>query len=439
MTQAVSHTDRFSVPPILLRPYSLATMALFIVLLVPVCVRRQSDLINVYLPAAHRLERGEELFQQGYFYPPAFAWTTCPLAHVPPLAARVFFLALSTLSLVVLIRGAWQLSGGLPDCNPALEKREHLTFILGLLVAIYYAIDVMTTQQNDLIVAAIVMLGCQALLSGRDWKSGTLFGLAAGLKCTPLLFAPYLAWRRKWLATILVVVTAIGVNLLPDLTHPSATSRCRLVDWVRFFLAPMADKKYDIGTWGSAIQCNHSLPGVTNRWLTWEMVKQDGKAIAVVRSDRAAPETLKVAALGSILLCVLAALIFTRRNVIDGTIAPSAAALEFSMVLILMLLMSPQSSKPHFCTLFLPGFCLARAALVGRSRLLLGVVLGSVVCGLLSNKDLVGARIYDWVVWHGSITLSAVLLFAGCCIALATLRGKVQHEWEAPLLPRQAA
>ena len=32
--------------------------------------------------------------------------------------------------------------------------------------------------------------------------------------------------------------------------------------------------------------------------------------------------------------------------------------LEFSLVFILMMLLSPQSSKPHFCTLLLPAFCL---------------------------------------------------------------------------------
>ena len=70
-----------------------------------------------------------------------------------------------------------------------------------------------------------------------------------------------------------------------------------------------------------------------------------------------------------------------------------ARAAEFGIVLTLMLLLSPMSSKPHFCTLFLPGFCLARLAVNRSSRAAALAVGVAAVTALASNKDPLGA---DW-------------------------------------------
>ncbi len=429
MSRELSLSGRSWVNALLARPYTLAIVVLCAILVVPLSLRRQSDLVNVFIPAAQRLAHGDDVFQQGFVYPPVNAWILLPLANLPPLAARTLWLAVNGAALMVLVWGAWTLSGGVRlEGGPPAERREHLIFGLGLLVALYYLLDALTSQQSDLIVAALVMLGCQALVRRREVGAGVLFGLAAGLKCTPLLWAGYLVWRKKWAGAVVVVAVAIGVNLLPDLTHPSTLSRTRLEEWGRRYLVPMADSGHDLGTWASAINCNHSLSGLTNRLLTWRYIWSDGRMVGLGRSERVDPVTLKATALGAMMLCVLAALICSWRGRSKDSASPSPEVLEFSLVLILMLLLSPQSSKPHFCTLFLPAFCLARAALVGRSRLLLGLVLASVTCGLVSNKDLVGGRVYDWVIWHGSITLSALLLQAGCCLVLFRSRRAARSE-----------
>jgi hypothetical protein len=188
----------------------------------------------------------------------------------------------------------------------------------------------------------------------------------------------------------------------------------------------MADRRHDLGTWATAISYNHSLAGVANRWLTQEVVWRDGEMDSAPRASRVAPEVLKAVGLGAMLLFTAAALACSWQGGAGATrpaawreaAGPPAAALEFGLVFILMLLLSPQSSKPHFCTLVLPGFCLARAALARADRLLLALALAAAASGLVIHKDLVGGRVYDWVIWHGAVTLSAVLLHAACCLAL---------------------
>ncbi|MGZ5025453.1 MAG: hypothetical protein ACXWBS_11375, partial [Chthoniobacterales bacterium] len=88
----------------------------------------------------------------------------------------------------------------------------------------------------------------------------------------------------------------------------------------------------------------------------------------------------------------------------------------------LMLLLSPASSKPHFCILLLPAWALAREMIMRRDRFLVVIVVLSALCGLTSNKDLVGSAIYDILKWHGVITLETLLLFAGCAWAQRNLR-----------------
>jgi hypothetical protein len=97
-----------------------------------------------------------------------------------------------------------------------------------------------------------------------------------------------------------------------------------------------------------------------------------------------------------------------------------AESLEYYIVLLLMLLFSPMSSKPHFCTLFLPGFCLARLAVQQRNRVVAVLLVGAIVGAMLANKDLLGDTIYTFTLWYGCVTWSALLLLKAAGFALVT-------------------
>jgi hypothetical protein len=405
-------------------PYPVILAVLLIVLALPFCLRKPADWDNVFVPAAVRLRAGEDVFQHGFVFPPVNASLALPFSYLPRYASLLAWYAVSATALAVLLRGAWRLSGGghYPGA-PGVPRREHLILLAGLACGLAYAFDCLGNRHTDLLVAALVITGCLRLAAGRPLTAGVWFGVAAGLKCTPLLWAPYLAWRRRFAAAGVVVAVAVAVNVLPDLTHP-LPGGSRLVQWVTRYLAPMADKDRDPGTWASAINFNHSVAGVCNRWLTWERDVRDGHTAAVPSPTRTTATTLKAAVYGTdvalILVAVLAAGL-SRRRVLSvpgpGT-GPSVQALEFSLVLLLMVLLSPMSSKPHFCTLVLPGLCLARLAVEQRDRLLVGVLIAAAGAALLSNKDLWGTAVYDFALWYGSVFANAVVLFFGCAYAV---------------------
>jgi hypothetical protein len=374
-------------------PYLFGFAVLLALMAVPLCLRRPADWNTVYVPAAARLLAGESIYQDGFVYPPVNALLAVPVLKLSPVAGTFVWYAASALGLLVLIRGAWMLSGSKTDQGP--PRHDWLILIAGCTCGMPFAFDCLSNRQTDLGVAGLTLAGCLALWAGRDVRAGAWFGLAAGLKCTPLLWAPYLLVRRRFRAAAVIAAVAVGVNLLPDLLFPNAGAS-RLSQWRDAFITPMT---------------NHSLAGVCYRWLTLDRVVVDGRATDRVSPKRVSPSTLKLAVYGADAALVLAAVVVALRRPGRGE---RSDVLEYCLVLLLMLLLSPQSSKPHFCTLMLPGFCLARTALVRRDVAGGLIVAAAVGCALLSNKDLWGVRIYETALWYSTVFAAAGLLFVDC-------------------------
>jgi hypothetical protein len=97
---------------------------------------------------------------------------------------------------------------------------------------------------------------------------------------------------------------------------------------------------------------------------------------------------------------------------------PAREVLEHSLVLLLMVLLSPMSSKPHFATLLLPAFCLARAAVVHRARIAGTLLACAILAAGLTMKDLATANLASLAMWFGGVSWAAIFLLAGCAFLL---------------------
>ena len=402
------------------RPYALLLSLVLIGLAVPFCRRSNSDWDSVYVVAARHLRDGESIFQNSYQYPPISAWLALPFTYLSGVPGRLAWYGVNALALVVMLTSAWRLSGGgRLQGDPAVPHREHAVLALGLLASIYFAMDVLSNQQTDLFVGSLVLGGCLLLANKRDLWAAVSFGVAAGIKCTPLLWAPYLIWRGRWRAAGVVVVVALAVNLLRDLTHPPAEGEGRLKQWVGMYLSPMARREHAAGTWGCGLNFNHSVAGVCNRWNAAYGVWNGKEYEPTLRAAPLGTVAVKGIILSADVFFVLAALVVSRRQ------RGGPAGGEYSLVLILMLFLSPMSGKPHFCTLMLPAFYLARVAVERRDVLPRLLLAGAILAGLMANKDLVGNTVYQVALWYGSVFGNCVLLFAGCLACLYPRRETV--------------
>ena len=415
-------------PPLLswvrTHPYTVAAAVFFVGMGIPFLTRQNSEWDDVYVRAARHLLAGESIYQpnEGYVYPPFMAAVAVPFALLPPVGDRLAWYLVNVGCALALCSWAWSLAGGGRLEGGGAGRREHCIGLLGLAAGGRYVIDAFSHQQTDLLTGALVLGGCWALSKRRPLLSASLAALAAAVKCSPLLWCGYLAWKREWRAVLWLVLLVVGLSLLPDLIHSPTDGRSWAEHWARTYLSPMTHADRSPGAWFTEPVYNQSLAGALYRWgTTYWAWGPAGFGVA----DRTMPlgaGVQKVLLLGVELIILgigIAALAAARsRSHATRAESPGAEAVEFAIVLLLMLLLSPVSSKPHFCTFLLPGFCLARRAMVGRNPASAAFLVGAIASGVAGVKGVVGADLASVALWYGNVTGSALLLLSGCIWAV---------------------
>lgn len=410
------------------RPVPAALAIVLVALAVQTFVKSGSEWVDVYVAAGRRLLAGEPLYLPGgnYVYPPFTAMVAAPLSLASPTVSRAVWFVASAAGLVWLMRSCWILSAS-PDTARLRHwsRTEWVATVLGIACGATYLLNAFAHQQIDVLIGAFLIGGCLQLARGRDLRAGALIGIAAACKATPLVFLPYLLWRRRWMAAVASAAVALGLNLAPDLVA-GGKAEPQLVTWVARVVAPTQRIDSRLGAWFSAIIYNQSLAGTLERVANTRLEFIDDELR--FRDEPTVPN--RALKLGCY---VLLGLLFAISAVAAGSgarpaastvdsVGPDRSALEYSALLALMLLLSPMSSPAHFGVLLLPGLCLARTATIDRSRflwILLGV---SAAVSVAMNGDLAGRLLRTLMLWSGTITIVTLLLWAGCVAVLLRKR-----------------
>jgi hypothetical protein len=393
----------------------------------------------VYVRAARLLWQGEDIYrgENGYLYPPFMTVLALPYTALPSLLVRGAWFLVNVLCIVLLLRWSWRLAGGSPLQGGPAPPREHIVALVGALCGIVYIQNCLAHQQTDLLIAVLLLGGCLLLTRSRTFAAATCFGTAAAFKCTPLLWAPYLVWRRRPGAAAWVFVLAVGLNFLPDLVHGGPNGRTWLATYAERFLAPLTSAHHYIGTWGSDPIYNQSISGGTHRWFLTQLVWSADNCTIEPHATTASPRALRGLAYGAALVLLLLAVGAAGRPATVESLPRADLAVECCIVLLLMLLLSPMSSIAHFATLLVPGHLLARRAATSSRWSLWFVPVGAAVLALTASKDLLREKMYTVLLWGGSVTAETLLLLAGCLIALYVQRRQIDSASEVAV--RRAA
>jgi Glycosyltransferase family 87 len=403
-------------------PYTLAGLVIVAVMAAPILLKN-GDWESCYLFEGRNLLAGETLYGHPDLYPyaPFPALVAVPFTLLPYWPSQVLWYLLNMACFALMIRWSWQLAGGgALEGRHAIARSEHVIFLFGLLVGGKLAWNSLSHHQTDLFIGAGLMGGCLALRRSRGYLAATCFGLAAAMKGPALLFAPYLLWRGRWKEALWMVTFFLAINLLPTLIVPAQHNRFLFGEWVGRFLRPMGESKDYPFFWYT--ESNQSIIGAGYRWMqtTWTWTDQFVQRLPL--ANPMGPGELRgliIAVSAGLILATMAAQGWRRapsnpKSNADGQMRQS---LECSMVLILMLLLSPMSSKPHFGTLLLPGFCVARLAIQGHSRVLGGLFV-LVLAGVLLSQNIMGQYIVCVAMWYGTLMWATLLLLIGCGYAL---------------------
>jgi alpha-1,2-mannosyltransferase len=398
----------------------LGIIVMFVVLAVPFVVRGYSEFDAVYVQAARDLMAGADIYAPGraYLYPPFMTLLAAPFAALPHLVMRAAWYLVNVASVIGLIGWSWRLAGGPPFRQIFAQRRDWLAALLGLVCAERYISNALSHQQTDISIACLIMASCVALTRQRGVAAGALLGLAAACKATPLLFAPYLAWRRQWVASGLLVVIAIGANLLPNLVEAPRGGGTWLTRWLSTYVVGVGDPNAYPGTWGAGAADNQSLAGLVGRLVTTSWTWSAAGIDVVARDPFMDPGTARALVIGALLaLCAVSLWAIGRSREIAWNAEHNGAvarpALECGIILCLMLLASPMSSRAHFGTLVLPAFCVARHALQSHDRMTWSL-LGIAMLAGLANRDFVGDDLSSLALWCGFPTFGTIALLLGC-------------------------
>ncbi len=222
----------------------------------------------------------------------------------------------------------------------------------------------------------------------------------------------YLLYRRQFRSAGVMVVTTLLASLLPDLIHPDPAGSIWLVRWFQA-KASLVDRDHQYpGVWASAIENNQSISGLVCRSLVGQWEKKEGEYLSrVVDSDSISPRGMKWMIYAIEFTLAVATLI---GFICAGRLLPSTRrwAIEASVVLTLIVLVSPMSSKPHFASMLLPGWVLARSAIERDYRSSASFLMLAIL-GLNLGWNFWGDDVEFFALWMGAVTLGTFALWAG--------------------------
>lgn len=386
--------------------------------------------LPVYVTGGERMAAGEEIYRRGsdakpFTYPPFAALPFVPFAAIPREWQPPAWFAVNFVILLLLVR--W-LHGYARAARPGLAPPRLLWFwLLTAIVGGRHVTSVLTNQSHDLFVAGLVGMTAASWCRGRA-LAGAWAGLGAAVKATPLLCLGLfgLRWRAgavAWLLVAFAVATA-----LPDILYPRADGALWWRAWFDVNLRGLevGGAASAAGAWNAHSILNQSLGGTLVRLFRPVEVADSvfvlgapGSVLLVELSPamfRAVQALAQVAVLAAIAVGVRAAARCVR-NGKDAAAAQYSVGLgEVAAIACGMVLLSPQSSKSHFCVWLFPVAFVVDRLLRGRRDLLaLGLFVAAAVTGLLA-KDLLGRELGNRVLGYGNVTWATVLFL------LATVR-----------------
>jgi alpha-1,2-mannosyltransferase len=383
--------------------------------------KRPGNDFMVYVGSGEAILQGQDIYEV-----PLPSPNTCPpffsvfcvvpalLERVSPGFARGAWGLLNTASLLLTLGMASRLIHG--RRQPILSSPLLVPLILTLPYILYHLLY----HQVNLIVLVLTLGGMKMQEERKEWQGGLLVGLASALKVMPVLFVPYLFYRRRWVAAFAALAATLVFTLSPGL----------VMGWDRFG----ADFRHwytmlpQNPCWGAG-QRNQSVLAMWDRILGHGLIPFASPGVTYLPMSGA--PIVRLAWLSTILVTGFLMLFSFRGKPQRGGLAAIA---EWSAIFVVSAIFGPVGWKHYLVVLLLPNMLLFRVWRSDgdrRTRRLAGAVLcGSFLIGLSSTHNLFGTAWCMRVGMASNLTLAALFMLGG----LLWLRHRIARR-EAGLGP----
>jgi glycosyl transferase family 87 len=330
-------------------------------------------------------------------WPPFFLF----LAAVLALLARVSLpgaLLLWQLGSVATIWGSCRLMSRLVGEEPAPVASTAV--LVPLLMTTRLLQEHLQHTQINLYLLFLILLAFHLFRRRREPLGGLVLATATSLRAVPLLFLPYLLYKRAWRAAAWTTAFLLVLNIvLPLVLFGPAMTAERWTSWRTRAAVETSDP--------TPVYPNQSLLSALKRLLTAE-----GGARDPLRYNIASWPTARVVRLFYVLVAVgLIALAFAfRRHPRGEGLADPSAFGEVAVVLCLMTLISPLAWKAHYVTV-LAGYWLIWRVIRGQQRQWPWVLWwASFICLTLTAPALIGGHLRAQLESLNVITVGALLV-----------------------------
>ncbi len=288
-------------------------------------------------------------------------------------------------------------------------------YVVPSLLVIVYIWSTYHLGQPNLVLLALMLGAFVALRAEREIIAGGLIAIAAAIKAFPVIAIVYLLYRRCWTAAAsLVVALLLLLLILPAPFRGFERAWRDLEKWsagmLKYSEVGVAQRPKRSYTWK-----NQSLIGVSNRLLRRvdaDAASASDTPVYVNFAD------LKFSAVNAIVIGIALALgsVFVAVMPQRALRTAESDAIEFALLLLLMLMITPLSFGYFFCWLMLPFAIATQRVLAGKGSAILwwGLpALALLALGLIFPR---GAQLY------GNTFLATLLLFIGFSIGLLRLK-----------------
>jgi hypothetical protein len=294
-------------------------------------------------------------------------------------------------------------------------------YLVPSLLVIVYIWSTYHLGQPNLVLLALMLGAFVALRTKREIVAGGLIAIAAAIKAFPVIAIVYLLYRRCWTATASLVVALVFLLLvLPAPFRGFERAWRDLEKWsagmLKYSELGVAQRPKRSYTWK-----NQSLVGVSNRLLR--------HIDADAASGPHQPIYVNVANLNFSTLNVIVIGIALALGTVFIAVMPQRGmrtvesdAIEFALLLLLILMITPLSFGYFFSWLMLPFAVVTQRVLAGKGSAILSWTLPALALlapGLIFPR---GAQLY------GNTFFATLLLFIGLSLELLRCNRESEHK-----------
>jgi hypothetical protein len=375
-----------------------------------VWVRRPGDFAG-YLTVGNLVLSGRHIYAEApatNTWPPFFSLICVPLALLAapaPEVARGFWILLNyaavVLALHLIARLVYQRGLSFRAQSDALSLAAP-EVLVPLLLTYRYVTGNFDHLQINIIIFTLALAGLYLQAKGNELAGSMALGAAAAIKVMPVVFIPYLAYRRQYRAAAFTTLAAAACSLSPILVF----------GWRRFWDYVAAWRVAVTAGWGVG-KMNQSVFAMWDRFIGHGMRPFATAGIDFVpASGDARVIVATVASLG--LVALLAVWIFRRPATPDGW----AMLSEWSVVFIVSVLFGTVCWKAYLVVLLLPNAVLFAAwrsphTLARKRRGIGGVLLAAFILGALPSPGFVGKALAGTLEMASLPTIATLVLLGG--------------------------